>query len=101
MSTSPRSLCGSVTFLGFQSCPDVFGSPRVDPAVVGASAYRPLCADVSGGHEVGGGGAGIAGPACTLDTTFPTELRGLTGPHPAVFFPTIERRAAAGGSGHG
>jgi hypothetical protein len=37
----------------------------------------------------------------TLDTTFPTELRGLTGPQPAVFFPTIERRAAASGSGHG
>lgn len=37
----------------------------------------------------------------TLDTTFPTELRGLTGPHPAVFFPTIEYRATATGSGHG
>ncbi|HEY4993710.1 MAG TPA: hypothetical protein VII33_16675 [Nakamurella sp.] len=36
----------------------------------------------------------------TLDSTFPTELRGLTGPQPAAFFPTIERRAATGGS-HG
>jgi len=36
----------------------------------------------------------------TLDITFPTELRGLTGPQPAAFFPTIERRAATGGS-HG
>jgi hypothetical protein len=37
----------------------------------------------------------------TLDITFPTELRGLTGPQPAAFFPTIERRAATGGSGRG